>query len=426
MYKSMKEKIANEIASVDRIALMTDLWTSSNQTPFMVVSAHFISSDWKLHKRIISFKELPPPHTGLAISNQLVASIVEWKVMDKVSHVTVDNASSNDVALARLAQILKDKSRLPPDLNGKFFHVRCAAHIINLIVKDGLKELSTAVSKIRDSVWHVKSTPARKKQFQDAIKETNIPTQALPSVDVPTRWNSTYIMLKSVLPFKQAFINLSERDANYLNCPTDEEWNEISMMKDFLEVFNIATLKLGTTRSPSAHMLYMNMNQINRQLKQSIESGPPYISSLIKPMQEKYNKYWKKMELFAGITFAFDTRYKLALLEFLLLDKLGSDKNAIATCVNKIRDGICELFDKISSRHNKNTEKTSLPGSQLQPKKNVLESNQEMQFNEFLAGKNTEKSSWGTGELDLYLEESTVPIDTKGFDILDWWRINSL
>jgi hypothetical protein len=119
-------------------------------------------------------------------------------------------------------------------------------------------------------------------------------------------------------------------------------------------------------------MLYMNMNQINRQLKQSIESGPPYISSLIEPMQEKYNKYWKKMELLAGITFAFDPQYKLALLEFLLLDKLGSEKNAIATCVKKIRDGICELFDEISSRHNKNTEKTSLPGSQSQPKKMYL------------------------------------------------------
>jgi hypothetical protein len=37
MYKSMKETIANEIASVNRIALTTNLWTSSNQTPFMVV-----------------------------------------------------------------------------------------------------------------------------------------------------------------------------------------------------------------------------------------------------------------------------------------------------------------------------------------------------------------------------------------------------
>jgi hypothetical protein len=42
-------------------------------------------------------------------------------------------------------------------------------------------------------------------------------------------------------------------------------------------------------------------------------------------MQEKYDKYWKKMELFAGITLVFDPRYKLAFLEFLLSDELGFD-----------------------------------------------------------------------------------------------------
>ena len=110
MYTSMKDTIANKIAGAERIALTTDLWTSSNQTPFMVVSAQFFSSDQKLQKRLISFKELPPPHTGLAISDQLMSSIIEWKALDKVAYITVNNASSNDVALVRVAQILKDKS----------------------------------------------------------------------------------------------------------------------------------------------------------------------------------------------------------------------------------------------------------------------------------------------------------------------------
>ena len=138
-------------------------------------------------------------------------------------------------------------------------------------------------------------------------------------------------------------------------------------------------------------MLYMNMNQINRQLKQSSKSGPPYISSLIEPIQKKYNKYWKKMELFAGITFAFNPQYKLAPLEFLLLDELGSDKNTIATRVKKIRDGICELFDEISSRHNKNTEKTSLPGSQLQPKKIYLKPTRRCDSKSFLRERTPKK-----------------------------------
>jgi hypothetical protein len=104
----MKAEIMMEIGSIDQVALTTDLWTSSTQAPFMVVSFHFILPDWSLKKRLNSFKELPTPHTGLAISNQLIASIIGWKIMDKVAFVTVDNASSNNVAISRLSGVLND------------------------------------------------------------------------------------------------------------------------------------------------------------------------------------------------------------------------------------------------------------------------------------------------------------------------------
>jgi hypothetical protein len=73
IFQLMKAKIMTEIKSTDRVALTTDLWTSSTQAPFMVVSAHFILPDWSLNKRLISFKELPTPHTGLAISDHLIS-----------------------------------------------------------------------------------------------------------------------------------------------------------------------------------------------------------------------------------------------------------------------------------------------------------------------------------------------------------------
>jgi hypothetical protein len=141
----MKGDIAREISQVDRMALTTDLWTSSNQTSFMVVSA-----DWTLQKRLIAFKELPTPHTGIAIGKQLITTIGEWKIVDKVAFVTVDNASSNNVAISHVLSILKDQSQNALEFNGKFFHVRCAAHIINLIVKDGLKTITEGIGKIRE------------------------------------------------------------------------------------------------------------------------------------------------------------------------------------------------------------------------------------------------------------------------------------
>jgi hypothetical protein len=77
--------------------------------------------------------------------------IVDWKLIDKVAFVTVENASANDVALNQINLLLQDKSKSPPAMKGQFFHVQCAAHIINLIVKDGLKSLLTAINKIRET-----------------------------------------------------------------------------------------------------------------------------------------------------------------------------------------------------------------------------------------------------------------------------------
>jgi hypothetical protein len=49
----------------------------------MVVSAHFIASDWTLKDRFVSFKELPTPHTGVTIGDQLLSTMADWKITDK-------------------------------------------------------------------------------------------------------------------------------------------------------------------------------------------------------------------------------------------------------------------------------------------------------------------------------------------------------
>ncbi|PLW45123.1 hypothetical protein PCASD_04574 [Puccinia coronata f. sp. avenae] len=463
MHQEMKSTVSREIAEANRISLTTDLWTSSNQTPFMVISAHFISADWTLNKQIISFKMLPPPHTGLAIADQLLASIMEWKILDKVMSITVDNASSNtlqkglyrlqppatnvtsvaatdlaaggcnrynpfggdNVAIAQVLSILRDKSHLPPHLDGKFFHVRCAAHIINLVVKDGLKTLSPAITKIRNSVRHIKASPLRKHQFKEMIESNNIKQQALPSVDVPTCWNSTYLMLKSALPYRDAFNSLSIHDSSYHDLPTYDEWEEIILMKDFLSLFNTATLKLGMTRHPSAHMLYSNMTSIDKLLKESLKSSALNIPGIVEPMQEKFDKYWKNMETFAGINLVFDPRYKLAMVEFLLADELGSSKSAITGRVDKIKEDI-KMWFKDVAKGKQDKKSTSTNATTSIPQSKPLKSDQDARFKEFLAGKTMSSATSATAEIDLYLQEPTVPLDTQGFDILKWWSVNSL
>jgi hypothetical protein len=48
------------------------------------------------------------------------------------------------------------------------------------------------------------------------------------------------------------------------------------------------------------------MKKIDNQLKSSSNSSLPHIANMIKPMQNKLNKYWSQMNYFAAINQVFD------------------------------------------------------------------------------------------------------------------------
>ena len=68
----------------------------------MVLTAHFVDSDWKLQKRVLNFDDVPPSHSGLAVYDALYKCLQKWGIEGKVSTITVDNAAYNDLAVKML------------------------------------------------------------------------------------------------------------------------------------------------------------------------------------------------------------------------------------------------------------------------------------------------------------------------------------
>lgn len=83
--------------------------------------------------------------------------------------LTLDNASSNDTMQTTLKYQLSLNDNLM--CGGEFFHIRCLAHILNLVVQDGLDYGEKAVSKIRDYVKYVKSSETRRKKMKNVVQE---------------------------------------------------------------------------------------------------------------------------------------------------------------------------------------------------------------------------------------------------------------
>ena len=91
------------------------------------------------------------------------------------------------------------------------FQIRFA-HILNIIVQDGLSNLSSSVEKIKGIVCNINNSQARYELYIKCCMElkknktkqntTNI------NIDVPHRWNATYLLLDSAIKYKDVYIIL--------------------------------------------------------------------------------------------------------------------------------------------------------------------------------------------------------------------------
>ena len=138
----------------------SDIWTSLIHKGFLCITAHYIDSEWMLNKRIISFKIINTPHSGKNIATLINDKIIDLGIRDKIFTITIDNASNNNAAIQRLKRFWQIKED-----HAKLFHVRCCAHILNLIVKYGLKQVDSTLEKIRDITYNINCSQAKHEFF---------------------------------------------------------------------------------------------------------------------------------------------------------------------------------------------------------------------------------------------------------------------
>jgi hypothetical protein len=186
------------------------------------------------------FIYVPAPHTYDVIGDELYDSLVDWNIDEKVSTITPDNCTTNDSAIPYLVRKIGKKKLLG---EGKSLHMCCCAHTLNLIVKDGLEMLKDATEHFRDSVAYWTATPKRAEKFEEITKYVNVKIDKKICLDCKTRWNSTYTMLSTALPYKDVFIRASRVDRQYTCCPTESEWTFAGYVVERLKLFcDISTL----------------------------------------------------------------------------------------------------------------------------------------------------------------------------------------
>jgi hypothetical protein len=155
VYQEEKKKIASGFSNIDSfVSFTSDMWTSVQKLGYICLTAHFIDEEWNLHKHLINFKQVPHPHNAAAIHSTIMNCLYEWDLSNKALAFTLDNATSNDGAVRKLKDTLW--RRMP--FQGADLHVGCSAHILNLIVQDGMETIQNIIEPVRNVIKHISSS----------------------------------------------------------------------------------------------------------------------------------------------------------------------------------------------------------------------------------------------------------------------------
>jgi hypothetical protein len=222
LFLQRRTKIKSEFNSLmAKIALTTDIWTSNyNNTAFLGITMHYINNNWEVKKCLLDIIPIEGSHTATLILTKLTDVLQDFNISNKIISLTTDNGSNMLACGRELANELEAGFS-----NFTFTHNRCAAHVINLAVKAGMKHLDSSITKLRKFVIKIKNSQLLVDDLKSICKIKN-KQFLMPIQDVDTRWNATYLMLERQISTQDVMEILVNSHIDILGnlYLTDDEW----------------------------------------------------------------------------------------------------------------------------------------------------------------------------------------------------------
>jgi hypothetical protein len=157
-------------------------------------------------------------------------------------------------------------------------------------VQDGISQIGDIVDFVRDGIKYIVASEGRLKQFAEIAKQLQLSYKKL-ILNVPTRWNSTYMMLSTALEFREVFPRYEDRDQSFRWVLSVDDWVKVENVCHVLEVFNEVTKIVSGSNYPTSNLFLPEVWRIRDVLGKKSKDANVYVRTMAEKMYLKFEKY---------------------------------------------------------------------------------------------------------------------------------------
>ncbi|CAI9296930.1 unnamed protein product [Lactuca saligna] len=286
--------------------------------------------------------------------------------------------------------------------------------------------------------------------FLECVEKVKINCSKKPSLDVDTRWNSTFLMLETAEKYEAAFDRLLAIDSGFktfcgsevddgevttrkrrrnekvVGTPDADDWEVARYFIDYLRIFYNVTKKIFGSKYVTANIFFKELVTMQASITRMCASTDEKKKKMAKSMKEKYDKYWdniENMNFMLHIVVVLDPRNKMCYLEYCLELIYGKNSTKTKTILEHVNKTLEDLFQHFKNKTERERCEKTRSASSSTPSYFDFEHGVDMEddFERFM-----EQRGHGVNktELEIYLSDG-MEKRAEDFQILGWWKSNS-
>ena len=305
VYYAMRDKIIEDLQTIkyDMGACTLDIWTDKYaRKSYIGATFHFINEEFVMKDLLLDASFFPHPHTAEEIVKRITDITRSFSVDAKLKVYVTDQASNN----VKFGNLDPEKLR-----------VGCDAHALHhLVTTDAVNQNPATIDLVRRCKAIIRAVVWRGDEIRDACEgqeglienldevnnilefdeqfpvshgnEQNATHYITLKNEVPTRWTSLLLMLKSIKSNTRALEIVLLRLKKVELILNATECTLLDKLIDFLEVFNVSTNMLQGSKYPTLNLAVLAREELYLAI-QPEETDHPIIADLKERMLDKWD-----------------------------------------------------------------------------------------------------------------------------------------